>query len=77
MHILKHFDPHDMNPHWSSVAHMVVDLVVSNLTATELENIVRNTFKVHHPESLIHWHPVLDKITHPVHHKGGQSNKTY
>jgi hypothetical protein len=38
---------------------MVVDLVVCNLTTNELENIVHSSFKVHHPESLVHWHPFL------------------
>jgi hypothetical protein len=38
---------------------MVVDLVVCNLTTNELENIVHSSFKVHHPESLVHWYPFL------------------
>jgi hypothetical protein len=48
------------------MSQMLVDMLQVNFTPTELENNLSNTFKVLHTESLIHWNPILDELTHPV-----------
>ena len=69
-HLLNPFDHEDLNPPYSPMPQMVVDLLWENFMPTELENSLRNSFKVLHHESLIYWNPILDELAHHVEDEG-------
>jgi hypothetical protein len=66
-----------MNPPCSQVPQLVVELIDTNLMASELQNMIYNRFQVTFPEELHSGHPFLDQLAHPIQHEAGQSGIPY